>query len=115
MRRALVLLAALLACADAAHAGEPSADERLVLLRSERALLQARADGAARLELLAPFRIEGLLTDALSARGASDSRRLTEIPAPRREAFAALAALNAALKQAVARPDEGAGTVAREA
>jgi hypothetical protein len=111
VRLALALLAALVACADLARAGEPAVDERLVQLRSERTALQARADGAAQMALLLPMQVAGLLTDALSARAALDSRALDELPAPRRQAFAALATLDEALKEALAYP--GAGTQAQ--
>lgn len=107
MRRLLALLAALLTIALPAVGGEPDVDERLVRLRSERSALQARVDGAARLALFQPMRIAGLLTDALSLREASAGRNLAELPPLRRQAFAALVALNDALKEALARPGEG--------
>jgi len=116
VRSPSALLAALVALAIPALAGEPAIDERLVLLRSERTALQARADGAARPALLMAMRIQGLLTDALSAREHLDSGRSTaELPVPRRQAFAALTALNAALNDAEARPSEAATALARQA
>jgi len=115
MRRLLVLLAALPAISLPAFAGEPAADEQLVQLRSERSALQARADGAARLALLQPLRIAGFLTDALSARETSAGRTLDQLPPQRREAFAALTALNDAVKEALARPGERARARAGEA
>src|SRR3954469_1202163 len=98
------MLAALLAIALPAFAGDPAVDERLVRLRSERSILQAQADGAARLALFQPMRIAGLLTDALSAREASAGRALDELPPSRRQAFTALVSLNGALKEALAHP-----------
>jgi len=115
VRSVLVLLAALLACAPVARAGEPAVDERLVQLRGERSALQARADGAARVALLTPLRVAGLLTDALSAREGSSGRALDELPVGRRQAFAALIALNDALKQALARPGQGPNALLRMA
>jgi hypothetical protein len=115
VRLASALMAALLACAALARAGEPAVDERLVQLRSERSTLQARADGAARVSLLAPIRVASLLTDALAVRGAVDGRALGELATPRREAFAALSALNEALKDAIAGPGEGTQARARSA
>jgi hypothetical protein len=115
MRLASALLAMLLACAALARAGEPAVDERVVQLRSERTALQTRADAAARVAFLAPLQLAGLLTDALAARAGLDRRPLSELAAPRREAFAALAALNEALKQAVARPAEATQAQARAA
>lgn len=83
--------------------------EKLGALRAERAALQARADGEARLGLLTPFRVASLLTDALAARGEAERERAFDrLPADRRQAFAAADALNAALKEALGRP--GAGT-----
>lgn len=108
MRRLLALLAALPAISFPALAGEPATDERLVQLRSERSALQAHADGAAQLAVFQPLRIAGFLTDALSARETSAGRAFDELPAPRRDAFAALASLNDALKDAVARPGDRA-------
>lgn len=113
MRSALALLVALLAYAGLAHAGEPAVDERLVQLRGERSALQARAEGAARVTLLPAMRVAGLLTDALSARVSFDNRPPDELPAPRRQAFAALVVLVDALREAIAHPDNGAP--AREA
>jgi hypothetical protein len=100
---------------EAARSG-PTVGERLSRLKAERAALQARADGDARLGLLMPIRIDGLLTDALSARETVDGDRALEaLPAPRRQAYAALEALNEALRDALARPGEGARTAARAA
>ncbi|MBN9088245.1 MAG: hypothetical protein J0J01_15150 [Reyranella sp.] len=115
MRRLLALLAALLAIAFPAFAGEPATDERLVQLRSERSALQARADGAARLTLFQPLRIAGFLTDALSAREGAAGRALDALSPPRREAFTALLSLNDTLKEALAYPGDGARARARQA
>ncbi len=86
----------------------PTTGEKLGALRAERAALQARADGEARLDLLQPFRTASLLSDALIARGEADRERSFERLSPdRRQVFAATDALNAALKDALARPGEG--------
>jgi hypothetical protein len=93
----------------------PTIEERLVRLRSERTALQARADGEARLGLLSPLLIAGLLTDALSLRESLDAgRRIEDLAEPRRRAFVALAALNDALKVALDRPGDGARATARQ-
>lgn len=116
MRALLALLATLLALAPTARAGEPTVDERLVRLRSAQAGLQARADGEGRLGLLASLRTGGLLADALALRLSLDSgRTLDALPAPRRQAYAALADLADALEEAMSRPGEGARTLARAA
>jgi hypothetical protein len=116
VRGLVVLLAALAALAVPALAGEPTVDERLTGLRSARAGLAARADGEARLGLLMPLRVQGLLADALAARLPLDSGRApNDLPAPRREAYAALADLTDALAEAVARPGDGARALARGA
>src|SRR6185436_920806 len=123
MRALPVLLATLLALAPlaplvaplSARAGEPTVDERLARLRSEQAGLQARADGEGRLGLLAPLRTGGLLADALAIRLPLDSGRpLDALPAPRRQAYVALADLTETLKEAMNRPGEGARALARE-
>jgi hypothetical protein len=83
--------------------------EKLGSLRAERAALQARADGEARLELVQAFRTASLLSDAVMARGESDRERAFDrLPPERRQAFAAADTLNAALKDALAHPGEGA-------
>ena len=82
--------------------------EKIGTLRAERAALQARADGEARIGLLQPLRIASLLSDALIARSESDRERSVErLPPDRRQAYAAIDALNAALKDAQARASEG--------
>lgn len=87
----------------------PTVGERVGALRAERAALQARADGAARVELLSAFRGASLLFDALAARSEADRERSIErLPATRRLAFAELDALNAALREAAERPGPGA-------
>jgi hypothetical protein len=87
----------------------PTTGEKIGALRAERAALQARADGEARIGLLQPFRAASLLTDALIARGDTDRERSFErLPSDRRQAYAAVDVLNAALKDALARPGEGA-------
>src|SRR5882724_11981454 len=50
-------------------------EEKLVALRADRASLQARADGEARINLLPALRIAGLLVDALAARSEADGDR----------------------------------------
>src|SRR6478672_6775653 len=117
-RLALTVLALATAVAAVERAdalpSAPTIEERLVGLRSERTALQARADGDARLGLLAPIQIAGLLTDALSVREPLDGgRMLEELAEPRRRAFGALAALNDTLKEAMARPGDGARAAVR--
>lgn len=121
MRALPVLLATLLALAPliapaGAWAGEPTVDERLAHLRSEQMGLQARADGEGRLGLLAPLGTAGLLANALAIRLPLDAgRTLDALPAPRRQAYLALADLTAALDEAMTRPGEGARALARQA
>jgi hypothetical protein len=86
----------------------PTTGEKIGVLRAERAALQARADGEARIGLLQPFRAASLLSDALIARGETDRERSFErLPPDRRQAYAMVGVLNAALKDALARPGEG--------
>jgi hypothetical protein len=120
MRALPVLLATLVALAFLAPldagAGEPTVDERLARLRTEQAGLQARADGEGRLGLLSALRTGGLLADALAVRLPLDSGQALEaLPAPRRQAYAALADLADALEEAMSRPGEGPRAAAREA
>ncbi len=89
--------------------------ERLAVLKAERAGLQARAEGEGRLLLIAPLRVAGLLLDALVARGEEPEQDLERIAVPRRQAFTEAELLNAALKDALARPTQGAVQVARKA
>lgn len=101
---------------EGAAVSRPTVGERLGALRSERAALQARADGEARVGLLAPFRTASLLFDALAARGEDERERAFErLPSERRQAYAALEALNAALKDALGRPGEGTRQLAAAA
>lgn len=94
----------------------PTVGEKVAALRAERASLQARADGEARIALVAAFRIASQLADALAARAEPDRERgFDGLPAGRRQAFAELDALNAALKDALARPGAGATMAARSA
>ena len=87
----------------------PTVGERLAALKAERSRLQARADGKARIGLLAPLREASLLSDALAVRSEPDlERAFDRLPAFRRQAFADVDALNAALEDALARPGEGA-------
>ena len=103
VRRALVaaaLLGAVLAAIayllvhEEAPGMGPTVGEKIALLAAERASLQARADGEARIGLLPAFRAASLLTDALTARSESDAERAFDsLPAFRRQAFAGIDAL----------------------
>jgi hypothetical protein len=87
----------------------PTVGEKLGSLRAERAALQARADGEARIDLLRSFRTASLLSDALMVRGEADRERAIErLPVDRQRAFAAADGLNVALKDALAHPGQGA-------
>ena len=114
VRRALVA-AALLCVALAAVAylllreqsvgAGPTVGEKVALLSVERASLQGRADGEARIGLLPAFRAASLLTDALAARSEADAERAFDALSPvRRQVFAELDALNGALRNALERP-----------
>ncbi|TAJ38919.1 MAG: hypothetical protein EPO55_14165 [Reyranella sp.] len=95
---------------------EATIGEKLAALRAERASLQARADGEARIGLLQAFRVAGLLTDTLAARYESDAERAFDrLPPARLQAFAEVDRLNAAIKDALDRPGEGARRAARKA
>lgn len=95
--------------ADDATLRGPSVGERLGGLRAARAALQARADGAARTDLLQAFRMASLLSDALMARGETERERAFDgLSDDDRRAFAAVETLNAALGEALAHPGEGA-------
>ena len=50
---------------ESATTAGPTVDEKLIALRTERAALQARADGVARVELLHALRVAGQLSDML--------------------------------------------------
>jgi hypothetical protein len=105
---ALVAGATLLEHQDATGSG-PTEGEKIAMLKAEGARLQARAGAEARIALLPAFRIAALLTDALAARADGDGGRAFErLPSNRRQAFADLDALNAALRDAAAQPGEGA-------
>jgi hypothetical protein len=83
----------------------PTVGEKIALLAAERASLQARADGEARIGLLPAFRAASLMTDALAARSESDAERAFDgLPPVRRQVFAEIAALNGALRDALERP-----------
>jgi hypothetical protein len=85
--------------------GGPTIAEKLVNLRADRAELQARADGMARIELLASFRAASLLFDALAARYEPEREQSYDsLPARRREMFDRLEAVNSALRAALDRP-----------
>ena len=126
--RTLALVAVFLAVAAALAFGLPNDDrtalarptiaEKLILLRAERAELQARADSLTRLELLQSFRAASLLFDALAARYEPERERPFDLlPEARREVFARLDAVNAALRSAIDRPGAAgrAETVAQAA
>ncbi|MDI1286313.1 MAG: hypothetical protein PSV46_18145 [Reyranella sp.] len=90
--------------------------EKLAVLRAERASLQARSDGEARVGLLQAFRVAGLLTDALAARYAPEAERgFDRLPAARHQPFAELDRLNAAIRDALDRPGDGARHAAGKA
>ncbi len=96
--------------------GVASVGEQLERLKAERAALQARADGPARLELLGPLRVASLLSDGLAVRAESAGERSPDrLPLPWRDGFAALGDLNIALRDALARPGAGATLAAGEA
>ncbi len=96
--------------------GGATVAEKLSALRAERASLQARADGGARINLLPAFRTASLLTDALAARYESNpDRPFDDLPAARLESFAELDRLNAAMRDALDRPGEGARLAAGSA
>src|SRR5690348_14297945 len=83
---------------EEATPGSPTIEERITELRSQRAGLEARADGEARIGLLSAFSTASLLTDALAARLEADGGRSFDgLPIFRRQAFVELEALNAAL------------------
>jgi len=97
-------------------ASGPTVDEKIAVLRTERASLQARADSEARIGLLPAFRTAGLLLDALAVRSESDGDHAFDLlPAFRRQAFSELDALNGALEDALERPSEGARLAADKA
>jgi hypothetical protein len=94
----------------------PTVGEKLAAFQADRAGLQARADGAARIGLPAAFRVASLLSDALALRHDADRERaFAALPAARQGDFAEVEALNGALRDAVDRPGEGARLAARTA
>lgn len=91
----------------------PTIAEKLVILQAERAELQARADSLARIEMLSSFRAASLLFDALASRYESEREQAFDrLPAARREMFARLEAVNAALRTAIDRPSTAGGAAA---
>ena len=91
----------------------PTIAEKLVLLQAERAELQARADSLARIEMLSSFRTTSLLLDALASRYEPEREQpFDRLPAARREVFARLEAVNAALRAAIDRPGIPGGAAA---
>jgi hypothetical protein len=113
----LVAAAAIFAAMqEEAPAGGLTVDEKIAVLHTERASLQARANGEARIALLPAFRTASLLFDALALRSRADGHRAFDLlPAVRRQAFSELDALSGALKDALDRPTEGARLAARKA
>ena len=103
--------------ADEAVGLGPTVGERIATLAAERAGLQARAGGEARLVLLPAFRTAGLLTDALLVRSDGDTALpFGDIATSRKQAFAALDGLNSALRDALQWPGAGSTlAAAREA
>ncbi|HTR86588.1 MAG TPA: hypothetical protein VMI56_19050 [Reyranella sp.] len=98
---------------EPAGASSATVGEKLAVLRGDRAGLQARADGEARIELLQPFRVASLLGDALAARlSGNTADTLDRLPAAQRRAFADLDSLNATLRDGIARPGEGSRAMA---
>ena len=96
--------------------GGATIGEKLAALRAERASLQARADGEARIGLFQAFRVASLMTDALAARYEPDAERVFDrLPDARHQPFAEVDRLNAAIKDALDRPGEGARRAARKA
>jgi hypothetical protein len=94
----------------------PTVGEKIATLVTDRASLQARADGEARIALLPAYRVASLLTDALVARSEGEEERAFDrLPAFRLKAIAELDALNAALADSLARPGDGARRAANKA
>ncbi len=114
----LCVAAALFVAFGRAEAPGTSATigEKLAILKAERASLQARADGEARIGLLQAFRAASLLTDALAARYEPDAERAFDrLHAGRLQPFAEIDRLNVAIKDALDRPGDGARRAARRA
>src|SRR5882672_6033206 len=112
---ALVAGATLLERRDAVPSGQTQG-EKIAMIKGERSRLQARADAEGRIGLLSAFRVAALLTDALAVRADSDEERpVDQLSATRRQAFADIDSLNAALRGALARPSEGARRAAMTA
>jgi hypothetical protein len=112
----MVVAAIFAVMREEAPANDPTVDEKIAVLRAERASLQARADSEARIGLLPAFRTAGLLFDALALRSDSDGHRAFDLlPDFRRHAFGELDALNGALKDALDSPTEGARLAALKA
>jgi hypothetical protein len=65
----------------------PTVGEKLAAPRAERAGLQARADGAARIDLVAAFRAASLLSDARIASRADRESAFGTLPAERQGVF----------------------------
>jgi hypothetical protein len=96
----------------------PTVAEKLFLLQAERAELQARAGGLARIEMLSSFRAASLLLDALASRYEPEREQpFDRLPAAPREVFARLEAVNAAMRAATDRPGipEGAAAASEAA
>src|SRR5882762_582426 len=101
---ALAVSAILFARGGEAVGSGQTQGERIAMIKAERARLQARAGAEARIGLLPAFRVAALLTDALAARvDGEEERTIDQLPANRRQALNDIDALNAALRNAVAR------------
>jgi hypothetical protein len=112
---ALATVAYLLLREEAPGMG-PTVGEKVAMLAAERASLQARADGEARIGLLPAFRAASLLTDALAARSEAGAERAFDgLPPFRRQAFAEIDALNGALREALEQPGADARLVVLKA
>jgi hypothetical protein len=111
-----ILAVTYLVAGERSYPAGPTVGEKLSDLDARRAALQARADGEARIELVAAFRIAGLLSDALAVRHADERERTFDtLPALQRQVFADAAALDRALEEALDRLGEGARAAARAA
>jgi hypothetical protein len=121
----LLLVAVLVTGASPAYAQShddrrvpppPTIAERLVILKAERAELQARAGSLARIEMLSSFRAASLLFDALASRYEPERELpFDRLPAARREVFARLEAVNAALRAAIDHPAPGGSAAVSQA
>lgn len=108
--------AVLLIDRQPATVGGPTVGERVSALGTERTALQARADGEARIALWMAFDGASLMSSALAARYEADPERpFAALSAADKQAFDDADALNAAIRDALARPGEGARAAATTA